>query len=96
MLNIEEILKISNEMGIEVRDGTENTHYIANSDGKYIEFDTSMLMSANKDNVLGESNLQVSDQFSVVITSSIYKLSSCDTTYTSTPVSVTDSITDAA
>lgn len=96
MLNIEEILKISDEMGVEVKEGTDNKHYIMDDQGEYIEFNAGMLISENKGNNLERTDLKVSNQFNVTITASTYKLSSYDAAYTSKPVLVNDSITTAA
>ena len=45
MLSIEEILKMSEDMGIEIVDGTSGKHYILDDSGKEIEFNTEMVTS---------------------------------------------------
>lgn len=43
MLDIDEILKLSREMGVEIADGTSGKHYILSEDGEEIEFTLEML-----------------------------------------------------
>lgn len=95
MLNIEMILKISEQMDIEIKDSISNKHYIMDN-GECVEFDTEMLINTNKGGLLENKDLRISDQFSFTIKNSVYKLSSDNATYTSDPVVVNDSITSAA
>lgn len=69
MLNIEEILKMSEEMGITVEDGTSGKHYILDNSGKEIEFSVDMLMLYQKE----DAELNVDSCF----TCSKYKNNKC-------------------
>lgn len=56
MLNIEDILKMTEEMGITVQDGTSGKHYILDDVGETIEFSTDMLMKNKKEKFSYELN----------------------------------------
>ena len=96
MLNIEEILKISDEMGIDVSDGTSGKHYILDGYGRQVEFNTDMIIKARQENVLYKFDLQGSEKSSFYMSSNLYNLSSSDDPYTSVPIRVNDSIIVAA
>ena len=48
MLGVDEMLKISNEMGIDIRDNIDDKHYILNEQGEEIVFSVGMLMKVDK------------------------------------------------
>lgn len=50
MLNINEILKISNDLGVEVSDSKCGKHYIINESGEEVEFNAKMLMTIYEQN----------------------------------------------
>ncbi len=93
MFNIEEILKMSEEMGVNISSGTSGKHYILDDSGEEVEFDTSMLIEkkeANNSYKLDSFNIKLN------ISSSVYKLSGCKDPYEHIPVSVKDAIISAA
>lgn len=96
MLNIEEILRISNDMGIEVTDSTEGKHYVIVNDKGKIEFDVDMLKSLYTKHSSCKLDLQVSNNYSFSISGNPYYSSSYKDLYFSTPVSINESIIDAA
>lgn len=95
MLNIEEILKISDEMGIEIIDNTEDKHYILNEHGEKVEFSMDMLMNT-EESISSKIELRVSTDCSDAKFSSSYNLVNCENLYVSKSVSINESIIDAA
>jgi len=95
MLNIEEILKISDEMGIEIIDNTEDKHYILDEHGEKVEFSMDMLMKT-EESTSSKIELRVSTDYSDAKFSSSYNLVNCENLYVSKSVSINESIIDAA
>lgn len=93
MFNIEEILKMTKEMGVDISSGTSRKHYILDDSGKEVEFNTSMLIEKRE-----KSSSYKLEGFNTKlhISSSMYKLSSCKDPYEHISVSVKDSIISAA
>jgi len=96
MLSIEEILKISDDMGVEIRDNIDNKHYIFNEDGERVEFSVDMLMDVDEESTLSKIELQISTDYSGVKFSINYNLANCESLYVSKSVSINESIIDAA
>lgn len=96
MLSIEEILKISDDMGVEIKDNIDNKHYIFNEHGERVEFSIDMLMKADGESTSSKMELQISTDYSDVEFSSNYNLASCENLYVSKSVSINESIIDAA
>ncbi|MBU5428060.1 hypothetical protein KQI41_16835 [Tissierella pigra] len=96
MLCIEEILKISNEMGIEIRDSTDGKHYILDEYGKEVEFSTNMLIKVDEKNTSHKMQIQVSEDFNYGKFSSSYNLADCNSLYVAESVSIGETIIDAA
>lgn len=96
MLSIEEILKISDDMGVEIRDNIENKHYIFNENGERVEFSVDMLMNVDEENTSSKIELQISTDYSRITFSSNYNLANCKNLYVSKSVSINESIIDAA
>lgn len=95
-MKIDQILKISNEMGVKIIDNVDDKHYILNEHGKKIEFSVDMLMESDENNTLPKMNTQLSEDYGSIKFSSQYKLADCKNLYVSEPVSINESITDAA
>lgn len=57
MLSIEEILKISDDMGVEIRDNIDNKHYIFNEHGERVEFSVDMLMKVDEESTSSKMEL---------------------------------------
>lgn len=51
MLNIEEILKMSEDMGVEIVDSASGKHYILDDSGKDIEFNTEMIFGKTRETI---------------------------------------------
>ncbi len=96
MLNIEEILAISNEMDVEIRDDVDGKHYILNEYGKEVEFSTDMLMKIDEESTSYKIELQISMDCNNAKFSSKYKLANYKSLYVSKSVSINESIIDAA
>lgn len=96
MLTIEEILKISDEMGIEIIDNTEDKHYILDEHGEKVEFSMDMLMKTDEESTSSKIELRVSTDYSDAKFSSSYNLVNCENLYVSKSVSINESIIDAA
>lgn len=64
MLSIEEILKISDDIGIEIRDNIDNKHYIFNEQGKRVEFSVDMLMAVDEESTSSTIELQIPTGYS--------------------------------
>lgn len=96
MLSIEEILKISDDMGVEIRHNIDNKHYIFNEHGERVEFSVDMLMKVDEESTSSKMELQISNDYSDVKFSSNYNLVSCENLYVSKSVSINESIIDAA
>lgn len=96
MLNIEEILKISDEMGIEIIDNTEDKHYILDEHGEKVEFSMDMLMNTEEESTSYKIELWVSTDYSGAKFSSSYNLVNCENLYVSKSVSINEFIIDAA
>lgn len=95
MFNIEEILKMSKEMGIDISNDTSGKHYILDDSGKEIEFNTEMLIGKKEESNSYKLGLEgFNAKFN--ISSSLYKLSSCNDPYEPISVSVKESIINAA
>ena len=56
MLDLEEILKISNDMGVEIVDSTEGKHYILDDYGREVEFNVGMITKVEKENIVNRVN----------------------------------------
>ena len=54
MLSIEEILKMSKDMGIEIVDGTSGKHYVLDDSGKEIEFNTEIIIGKKTETLAEE------------------------------------------
>lgn len=95
MLSIEEILKMSEEMGIEIENGTSGKHYILDEFGEEIEFNTDIIIGQRKETVSYEID---SETFKVNLdkSNSLYDFSSSDNPYGSIPAFVKESIINAA
>lgn len=59
MLNIEEILKMSEDMGVEIVDGTSGKHYILDDSGKEVEFNTDMIFGERRETISYEVEVEV-------------------------------------
>ena len=90
VLNIEEILKISDEMGIEIIDNTEDKHYILDEHGEKVEFRMDILMKTDEESTSSKIELQVSIDYSDAKFSSSYNLVNCENLYVSKPVSINE------
>ncbi len=96
MLSIEEILKISNEMGVEIRNNNDGKHYILNDYGKEVEFRLDMLMEKNEESNSYKIELQISTDCNIGKFSSNYNLVNCKNSYVSKSMSINESIINAA
>lgn len=96
MLSIDEILKISDDMGVEIKDNIDNKHYIFNEHGERVEFSVDMLMKVDEESTSSKAELQIFTDYSDAKFSSNYNLASCKSLYVSKPVSINESIIDAA
>lgn len=96
MLNIDEILKISDEMGIEVRDSKSGKHYILDDSGKEVEFNTGMLINLEKEDVSYKLDLNISRECNLGKFSSQYILATSKDIYISNPSKVDEFIIYAA
>ena len=96
MLSIEEILKISDEMGVEIKENIDNKHYIFNENGEKVEFGIDMLMKADEEYTSSKIELQISTDYSGVKFCSDYNLANSKSLYVSKSVSINESIIDAA
>ena len=96
MLSIEEIIEISNEMGIEIRKSMDGKHYILNDYGKEVEFSPDMLMKVDEETIEYKMDLQISTDCNIDKFSSNYNLTSCENLYVSKSVSINESIASAA
>lgn len=95
MLSLEEILQISNDMGVTIIDNTEDKHYILDEYGEKIEFSVDMLMN-REENISSRVEVEIHmDDMNVKYTSS-YNLVSCDNPYVSKSAGISKSIIDAA
>lgn len=95
MLNIEEILKMSRDMDVEIVDGTSGKHYILDDSGKEIEFNTEMIIGKKREDISYEIELE-GPSFDLDNSKNMYNLSTSQNSYEYRPVIVKDSITDAA
>lgn len=99
MLNIEEILKMSEDMGVEIVDGTSGKHYILDDSGKEVEFNTDVIFGKRRETISYEVEVEVElEGLSSNLDNSkkIYNMSSSVNSYEYKPVIVKDSIIDAA
>lgn len=96
MMRIDEILKISNEMGIKIIDNINDKHYILNEFGEEIEFSVDMLMESDETSTSSKIDLQLAEDYGGIKFSSQYKLADCENLYVSKPVSINESIINAA
>lgn len=96
VLSIKEILEISNEMDVEIRNSTDGKHYILDDHGKEVEFSPDMLMTIDEESISYKVNVQISTDSHIGKFASDYNLSSCETLYVSKSVSINESIIDAA
>ena len=96
MFNIEEILKMSEEMGINISDGTDAKHYILDEFGKRVEFNTDMLIKVDEEQTSYKMKLSVSTNCKDSRFSSSYKIADCKNSYVSKSVNVSESVIDAA
>lgn len=87
MLKIDEILKISNEIGIEIRDSKDGKHYILDDSGKEVEFSTDMLIKLEVEEVSYKLDLKGSNE---------YNLEKCNEVYVFNSIRVNESIAYAA
>ena len=93
---MEEILRISHDMGVEIRDSIDNKHYILTENGERVEFSVDMLMKTDEESTSSKVELQVYTSYGGVKFSSNYNLASCENLYVSKPVNINESIRDAA
>lgn len=96
MLNIEEILKMSEEMGIKISDGSDGKHYIFDDRGERVEFSTNMLMKIDEESNSYKIDMQVSKNSNKGTFSGNYKLVDYKNSYVSKSVNINESIIDAA
>lgn len=98
MFNLEEILKMSEEMGINIRDGADGKHYILDDYGKQVEFSTNMLMKVDEDSSSFKMKFELSENlnFNNVKFSTDYRSTDSKNSYVSKPIDVNQYIIDAA
>ena len=96
MLSMEEILKLSDDMGVEIMDNIDIKHYIINEHGQSVEFNLDMLMRINEENTSSKLRLELFNDYSGAKFSSNYNLANCENLYVSKSVKISESIIDAA
>lgn len=96
MLDIKDILKISEEMGVEIRDGNSGIHYILDEQGREMEFDFNMLMKELKEGTASKISLYASTEYTDVEFKSDYELTICERLYLVKTADVLSSVTNAA
>ena len=96
MLKIDEIIKMSNKIGIEIRDSQDGRHYILDDSGKEKVFNTDMLINLEQEDISLKVDLKTTIDFDSGGFSREYKLTSCKTAYKSYPSNIDESITYAA
>ena len=95
MLSIEEILKMSEDMGIEIVDGTSGKHYMLDDSGKEIEFNTEMIIGKRTETISYEVELE-GLSFGLGNSNKMYDMSSSENLYEYKPGTVKNFIIDAA
>lgn len=95
MLTLEEILKMSQEMGVKIEDGISGKHYILDDSGVEVEFSTDMIVVKRKETISYEMDTE-SFKINLGKLDRMYDFSSSDNPYESIEVIVDDSITNAA
>lgn len=97
MLNIEEILKMSEDMGVKIVDGTSGKHYILDDSGKEIEFNTEMIIGKRIETISYEVEVELEGfSFDLDNSNKMYNVSSSVNSYEYKPGIVNNSIIDAA
>lgn len=96
MLNIEEILKMSKEMGINISNDTSRKHYILNEKGKKIEFTTDMIMEKKEERTINKIKVKVFNNKKPRGYSNSYNLSNYIEAYGQRQVSLNNSMVNAA
>lgn len=95
MFNIEDILKMSEDMGVEIVDGTSGKHYILDDSGKEVEFSTEMIIGKRRETISYELELE-GFTFDLDNSNKMYNLLSSINSYEYEPAIVRDSIINAA
>ena len=95
MISLEEILKMSEEMGVKIEDGTSGKHYILDDSGKEVEFNTDIIIGKRKETISYKMDTE-SFKINLDKFNSLYDFSSSDNPYKSIKVTVDDSIINAA
>lgn len=96
MLSIEEILKISNDMGLEVVNSSDGKHYIFDDNNQKCEFDVDMLMSIYRKESSFKLDIQISNKLNFDMSSSSYNFPRQDNLYVSASVNINESMIVAA
>lgn len=92
MLNIEKMLKLTEEMNVEVRDSTDGKHYILDDLGEEVEFNVNMVTKVDKNTHSYQYKLKYSNKHTFDMSNDVYQLSGCETAYTPKPVNLENSI----
>lgn len=95
MFDINEILKLSEKMGVKIEDSTSGKHYILNEIGEAVEFNTNMLMG-EKTKRFSYAIKSKSFEVDLELSNSVYNFSSTDSIKSYTSIPVNNSIIDAA
>ena len=99
MLNVEGILKMSEDMGVEIVDCTSGKHYILDDSGEEIEFNTEMIFGKRRETISYEVEVDIElEGLSLDLDNcnKMYNMSNSVNLYEYEPGIVKDSIIDAA
>ena len=90
MLSIDEIINMSYEMGVEIRNSKNGKHYILDDSGKELEFNTEMLVNLEPEDVLLTLDLVTTSEFDLGGFDGEYDLAKCKKTYVTYPNNINE------
>lgn len=96
MFDIEEIIKLTEEMGINISDGADGKHYILDEFGKKVEFSPDMLVKVDEKHTSYKMKMEAPIGYDNYNFKNSYRIESPEKSYKSKTVNINESIIGAA